>query len=211
MAREGKRGVVRLTMKLRASISAQTFDVLQPLKSFLPEIQAVATVCVKSHENAYAPYSKFFVGAALLHSDGSVTAGCNYENCIYQGTCAERCAIVSANCGGKRTAELVAVYGRSIDSSVPAAPPQATCPPCGFCRQLLVEVAQLSGVDLPILLITHSREEAKLVRLSTLLPSNFGPLDLGLDIEVWSDASKQMAAVAGHSSATPKKKRDREN
>lgn len=161
------------------------FGSILPLTQYPRAIQLLAQEAVRISGSAYAPYSFFGVGAALLHEDESITAGCNYENCVYQGSCAERCAIISANAKGKRRATAVAVYGRSMRPDAP--PPSATsvCPPCGICRQFLYEVAQLSEVDMDVVLVTANGEQAKVVKLSSLLPDAFGPKDLGLDLSAW--------------------------
>ena len=84
----------------------------------------------KARENAYAPYSNFKVGAALLGSDGKVFTGCNVENATYGLTvCAERVALWKAISEGEREFTAVAV----VSTSNPPAPP------CGACRQLLWE------------------------------------------------------------------------
>lgn len=109
---------------------------------------------------AYAPYSKFHVGAALEGLDGSVFLGCNVENVSYGLTiCAERaavCAAVSAGVTRFRRAVVVS------DVDPPAAP-------CGACRQVLAEF----GLDLPIEAV-GSKETVRW-RLSDLLPAAFGP------------------------------------
>ena len=82
-------------------------------------------------ESAYAPYSKFRVGAALLCRDGTIITGCNIENRSYGLTiCAERCAVASAFSAGKSEFIGIAVYG--LDHEEPL-------PPCGACRQVLSE------------------------------------------------------------------------
>ena len=81
-------------------------------------------------ELAYAPYSKFPVGAALLMEDGRVVGGCNVENASYGlSLCAERAAMVSAIADGRRTPLALAVAG----------PAGVFCSPCGACRQFLSE------------------------------------------------------------------------
>ena len=83
-------------------------------------------------QNAYAPYSKFRVGAALVCSDGSISVGCNVENCAYPaGICAERAALSGAIAAGQRTFSML-VVATEADSPTP---------PCGLCRQALVEFA----------------------------------------------------------------------
>jgi cytidine deaminase len=115
--------------------------------------------------NAYAPYSKYAVGSALLCDDGSIVGGCNVENASYGGAiCAERSAVVSAVTAGKRSFVACVVVTQSD-------PPGS---PCGFCRQVLVEFAR----DLPILLVSATSGARKLVRLAQILPDAFGPNDL---------------------------------
>ena len=150
------------------------------------ELQKAALAAVTAHTNAYSPYSNFRVGAALLHDDGSVTSGCNYENCTLQSCCAERCAIVRANVEGRRCANAVAVYGRGYTEAALANPPPADtlCTPCGLCRQLLAEVADLSQnfEEFVLILVAFDTTHAKLVRLADFLPGKFGPSDIGIDV-----------------------------
>lgn len=80
--------------------------------------------------NAYAPYSQFSVGAALLCDDGTVVRGCNVESGSYGLTiCAERNAVFAAVANGRRSFVAIAVAG----------PPEARTSPCGACRQVLAE------------------------------------------------------------------------
>eukprot|EP00760_Papus_ankaliazontas_P012580 PhM_4_TR15412/c0_g1_i1/m.18547/K01489/cdd, CDA; cytidine deaminase len=136
--------------------------------------------------NSYCPYSNFRVGAALLHPDGEVTLGTNWENCTYQGTCAERTAIVSANVKGRRKATAIAVHAYSIGDHVPPSPPDFFVTPCGLCRQMLNEVAQLSGGNLDIVMANTDLSQAAVVPIGALLPNSFGPADIGVDIVRWS-------------------------
>ncbi len=87
----------------------------------------------KARGNAYAPYSKFAVGAALLCSDMSIYMGCNIENASYGATmCAERVALYQAIANGKSSFVKIAVCGGVNYTDV-------ECPPCGICRQVLRE------------------------------------------------------------------------
>lgn len=159
-------------------------NALLPLSKFPPAVQNVAKAAIQAHERAYQPYSNFSVGAALLHKDDTITQGCNYENCTLQSCCAERCAIVRANIEGKRTAKAVAVYGRSMLPSVQA-PADSLCTPCGLCRQLLVEVADLSQNydSFEVILVSNDQQHAKIIKLADLIPEKFGPADIGMDLQ----------------------------
>lgn len=119
-------------------------------------------------QQSYSPYSQFPVGAALLFADGSVVTGTNIENASYGlALCAETVAISKAMADGVRGGlEMVAVTG-------PAADPIT---PCGRCRQVLNELAQLGGTD-PLILCVGA-DEVRRVRLSVLLPDAFGPASL---------------------------------
>lgn len=107
-------------------------------------------------KRAFAPYSQFAVGAALLDSKGTIHTGCNVENISYGLTlCAERGAVMRAVADGRRTFVAIAIVA---DTDVPLSP-------CGACRQFLAEFAP----DLPIVSATVSGRE-ELLSLSVLLP-----------------------------------------
>ncbi len=113
-----------------------------------------------ARDRAHAPYSHFQVGAALLMASGQVVAGCNVENAAYPvGLCAERGAISTAVALGLQPGDLVA--------AVVVTDAEPLTPPCGACRQVLVEFAD----DVPILLA--NRRTRQLHRLADLLPHSF--------------------------------------
>lgn len=125
-----------------------------------------------AREQAYAPYSRFRVGAALLTADGTVVPGCNVENVSYGLTvCAERVAVNNAVAQGHR--EFVAV-------AIAAGTPNAT-PPCGMCRQVLFEFAPELTVVLPP--AAGSSEPPELTTLRSFLPRGFGPADLSAGVD----------------------------
>ena len=129
-------------------------------------------------ETAYNPYSRFYVGAALLSQDGQIIGGSNVENAAYGSTiCAERTALVRANVMGRRTFEKVAIIGRGVgfDTSEVTAP-------CGSCRQMLYEAAQISKLDLEFIMATTKMDKIVVATMNELLPLAFGPKDLGIDI-----------------------------
>ena len=112
-------------------------------------------------ERAYAPYSNFKVGAAILATDGSVTEGCNVENAAYpSGICAERTAASYA----------VARGNRSFDAIVIATEAQEPTPPCGMCRQFLEEFSP----QMLIIAVTRDGKEGRWT-LEELLPKAFNP------------------------------------
>lgn len=121
---------------------------------------------------AYAPYSNFHVGAALLFGDGSVVTGANVENASYGlALCAETSAVARAMNQGLRGGLIaVAVIGGLGGAD------DAVVTPCGRCRQVLNELAQLGGTD-PVIWCVGATEVLEL-RLSALLPHAFGPASL---------------------------------
>jgi cytidine deaminase len=120
-----------------------------------------------AREKAYAPYSKFLVGAAVLDEHGHIHAGCNVENAAYpQGVCAEASALSVMIMGGGRKAVAVVVVGVA-DSPVT---------PCGGCRQKLREFA---APDTPIW-IANAEGVLLTLTLDQLLPHSFGPEHLAL-------------------------------
>jgi cytidine deaminase len=130
--------------------------------------------------NAHAPYSNFGVGAALLLTDGAVVTGCNFENASYGlSLCAETVALATANGQGRLrdVAEVAVIGGALAEGRLTGTAPVS---PCGRCRQVLNEAAQLGGRDL--LIHCSGGESGAIVthRLSELLPHAFGPADLGL-------------------------------
>ena len=120
-------------------------------------------------ENSYSPYSKFRVGAALRFADGTVVTGTNIENASYGLTlCAETVAVAKAMDDGHRGGlEEIAVIGDKADPVTP----------CGRCRQVLNEMAELGETD-PVVWCAGDGEVVQ-TRLSDLLPRAFGPASLG--------------------------------
>ncbi|MDX2101120.1 MAG: cytidine deaminase [Alphaproteobacteria bacterium] len=131
-------------------------------------LRPLITAALAARQNAYAPYSRFLVGAAVL-ADGAIFAGSNVENAAYpQGQCAEASAIGAMVTAGKRTLSCVVVVGTG----------EALCTPCGGCRQRLRE---FGAPDLPIHLVGEDGALRRTVTLADLLPLSFGPDNLGLN------------------------------
>jgi len=116
----------------------------------------------QAQKMAYAPYSKFAVGAALLAADGTIYAGCNVENASYGLTiCAERNAIAHAVlCGAKQFIAVAVVTENGVT-------------PCGACRQVLAEFGPRMTV-----IVADTRGKQQVYSLAELLPAAFGPANL---------------------------------
>ena len=118
-----------------------------------------------ARENAYVPYSKFPVGAALLAEDGTVFHGCNVENASYGLTnCAERTAIFKAVSQGVTKFKAIAIVADT----------EGPCAPCGACRQV---IAEFCDGDMPVYL-TNLKGDVLETTVEKLLPGAFTPKDL---------------------------------
>ncbi len=116
-------------------------------------------MAIEARQNAYAPYSHFAVGAALLAESGKVYTGCNIENASYGLTCcAERNAIFAAVGAGERRFKMLAV---AADSPEPVTP-------CGACRQVIAEFG------IPLVVMGNLKEATKTMTAEELLPYGFG-------------------------------------
>jgi len=140
-----------------------------------PSRAALIDAARTASARAYAPYSGFHVGAALGFADGSVIGGANVENASYGlSLCAETVAVASAmNAGARGGLVAVAVIGGPAGPDGETVPGAAPVMPCGRCRQVLSELAQLGGTD-PVVWCVSGEEVVEL-RLSELLPHAFGP------------------------------------
>jgi cytidine deaminase len=120
---------------------------------------------------AYAPYSNFHVGCAILSIDGEVVTGANMENACYRlGICAEQSALTAAQhkFGLDKVARIAVVGG--TDSTA--------CTPCGGCRQAILEASQLSGRDVEIICGSGDGSGVERRRIGELIPFGFGPANL---------------------------------
>lgn len=130
--------------------------------------------------HAHAPYSRFAVGAAVRLTDGAIVTGANFENASYGlSLCAETVALATANAQGRlRDVVALAVIGGAIatDGSVTGS---ALVRPCGRCRQILNEAAQLGGRDILVHSAAADGDAVETRTVSQLLPDAFGPADLG--------------------------------
>jgi cytidine deaminase len=126
-------------------------------------MNTLVKAAIAASHNAYAPYSNFPVGAAILAADGSIYSGCNVENASYPATiCAERTALVKAVSEGQREFTSIVVVTRSGGS------------PCGICRQMLYEFAP----DMNVIVATLDGDVLYEMPLHDMLAHGFGPKEL---------------------------------
>ncbi|EJE7233521.1 TPA: cytidine deaminase [Clostridium botulinum] len=120
---------------------------------------------IEVRENAYVPYSKFKVGAALLTEDDTIYTGCNIENASYGATnCAERTAIFKAISEGHKKIKAIAVVGSFQEYTYP----------CGICRQVISEFAN-GNIDI---IIVKDKNNYEIKKLDEILPGAFTKKDL---------------------------------
>lgn len=125
--------------------------------------QELIKLALQARENAYVPYSKFSVGAAVEMQDGSVFTGCNIENAAYSPSiCAERVAIFKAVSEGHRSVKKIAIVAGDNMGS-----------PCGVCRQVLQEFSPQGEI-----ILAKDEETFEIYKQEDLLPRGFGPRDL---------------------------------
>ena len=125
-------------------------------------------IAANARKMAYAPYSGFCVGAALLGKSGKVYTGCNVENAAYTPTnCAERTAVFKAVSEGEREFSAIAIVGGKGEETA------EFCAPCGVCRQVLSEFC-----DETLTLVLGTPENYKEYTLAEVFPYSFGKADL---------------------------------
>ncbi len=128
------------------------------------DVKELIKKALEAKENAYVPYSKFHVGAAIMTQDNSIYTGCNIEIASYSPTiCAERTAIFKAVSEGHKKIKAIAIVGDG-DMTYP----------CGVCRQVIREFGPKAKI-----IVANSINEYKEYILEDLLPHSFGPEDLG--------------------------------
>jgi cytidine deaminase len=129
------------------------------------DFEALFGAAAAVQKRAYAPYSRFRVGAAILADDGTIHAGCNVENAAYpSGSCAEQGAISAMVASGSSRIAAILVFGEG----------EALVTPCGACRQRIREFA---GPETPIAIAGPDGIRARF-SLAGLLPASFGPDNL---------------------------------
>lgn len=135
--------------------------------------EALILEAKKARACAYAPYSHFQVGAALLGKNGKVYHGCNIENAAYSpSNCAERTAFFKAIYDGERDFEKIAIVGGAEGTDG-----DTICAPCGVCRQVMMEFCK---PDFQVILVKGKGEYVQL-QLRDLMPYGFGPDNLNVE------------------------------
>lgn len=130
------------------------------------ERQELIRSAFEIQKRAYAPYSHFQVGAALLCEDGEIFQGCNIENASYGATnCAERTAFFKAVSEGKRKFKAIVIVGKHKDSQA-----FEYCAPCGICRQVMAEFCDPRTFEI---ILPRSEEDYQVYKLEELLPLSF--------------------------------------
>ena len=154
--------LLQLTESLISDLSKESFM----------EYKELVEAALEARECAYAPYSHFKVGAALLTGSGKVYKGCNIENAAYSpGNCAERTAVFKAVSEGEKEFLAIAIVGGMENNSE-----MSICSPCGVCRQVLNEF--VNADEFEVVLGTNKAENIKIFKLKELLPLGFGPKNL---------------------------------
>ena len=134
------------------------------------EIQRLIRIAEEQMSHAYAPYSHFQVGAALLTAGGKVYAGCNIENAAYTPTnCAERTAFFKAVSEGVKEFDAICIVGGKNGVLTEYAPP------CGVCRQVMMEFCDPETFQI---ILAVDKEKYDIFTLNELLPLGFGPSNL---------------------------------
>lgn len=135
------------------------------------EFQELIHKALEVRQKAYAPYSDFMVGAALLCKDGRIFTGCNIENASYGATnCAERTAFFKAVSEGYREFTAIAIAGGRKEAQS-----LEYCAPCGICRQVMSEFCDS---DAFLVILPRSEEDYKSYTLGQLLPLGFTSADM---------------------------------
>lgn len=133
-------------------------------KELKKEYQNLLNKAEKVLKNSYDPYSNLLVGAALLTKNNKIITGANVNGSV-SGICAERAAIFRANTMGERHFKALAVIS-NFEKDKPIVP-------CGFCRQIIYDFFQISGIDLEIIMSSTDKEKISIAKISELLPLAF--------------------------------------
>ena len=161
-----------------ARISRQqliAYEELDTATDLLPAEQALWQAARDATNQAYAPYSRFHVGAALLLADGTIFRGTNQENAAYpSGLCAERTALFGL---AASQPEHVPIVGMAV-AARPSNGEFGPALPCGACRQVMLEYEARQGQAIPLLLPSRAGTILRFSSLADIMPFNFSADDL---------------------------------
>lgn len=154
-------------LKKELKVEIEIYDTIQELSQ---EIQTLMQEALKTRAQAYAPYSKFKVGAAIQLENGEMVSGSNQENASYpSGLCAERTAIYYAGARFPNVnIQSIAICASSIHSEN-----QEPIPPCGACRQAIAEYEQKQNAPIAIYFMGVKGKVVKVNALADILPLAF--------------------------------------
>lgn len=152
-----------------------TISVFNGINELTEEIQNLMSQAIETRKNAYAPYSNFRVGAAILLDNGKIVLGSNQENAAYpSGLCAERVAIFQAG-AIYPNAKIVKL---AITAASDTNPTLSPIPPCGACRQSIAEYEFKQDTPIEIYFMGESGEVYKSNSINNLLPLSFDKTSL---------------------------------
>lgn len=152
-----------------------TFEVFNTIDDLSSEVKSLMLQAVQIRKNAYAPYSKFRVGAAIILDNGKIVLGSNQENAAYpSGLCAERVAIFQAG-AIYPTAKILKI---AISAASDTNPTLSPIPPCGSCRQSIAEYEFKQETPIEIFFMGESGEVYKSESINNLLPLTFDKTSL---------------------------------
>jgi cytidine deaminase len=152
-----------------------TIEVFNSMSDLPSEVQSLMLQAIETRKNAYAPYSKFRVGAAILLENGKVVMGSNQENAAYpSGLCAERVAIFQAGAIYPNVKMLTLAITAASDTNPTVSP----IPPCGGCRQAIAEYEFKQETPIEIYFMGEKGEIYKSNSITNLLPLSFDKTSL---------------------------------
>lgn len=165
-----KFGFFFLNKQMKEINITTTFEVFNSIADLPEEIQALMHQAIAVRKNAYAPYSHFRVGAAILLDNGKTVLGSNQENAAYpSGLCAERVAIYQAGAVYSEAKMLTIAISAASDSN----PTLSPIPPCGSCRQSIAEYEFKQDTPIEIYFMGETGEIYKSNSINNLLPLSF--------------------------------------
>jgi cytidine deaminase len=152
-----------------------TISAFNTINDLPNDVQSLMNQAIETRKNAYAPYSKFRVGAALLLENGKIVLGSNQENAAYpSGLCAERVAIFQAGA----IYPNVKILKMAITAASDTNPTLSPIPPCGSCRQSIAEYEFKQDTPIEIYFMGESGEVYKSNSINNLLPLSFDKTSL---------------------------------